>query len=294
MKKLFAILSALILVIGLTACSQTPKTEVKYLPLEVTHEMAPDYIVKYVYHYNEDWVQTGITTYINGELESETTYELDLEHNQITKMITTAPDGATAEIEYQNTFDEKGNLILQEQYAEGILVTVNEYTYDKDGNRLSQALKNPSNSSTNILTWDANGNLLRTESIIDAVGERPASHSWKDYTYDENGKEIKSVNYYNNGDDCMTAITEYDTQGRKVKQTSTNTLDGLESPNSVREYTYDGNTVTETAYEADGKVGFTATSTYDDAGNLLSSETVTEYSINRSTYTYQKVEVPVK
>lgn len=294
MKKVLIIALVTLLLLSLTACEQAPKIETKYLITEVVHEMSEDYVLKYVYHYDENWVQTGITTYLNGELNQELTYELDLENNQILKTIMTAPDGATAEIEYKNTLDDQGNLIIQEQYAEGTLVLRNTYTYDESGNRLSQTQENPSNSTTSIITYDANGNILRTESIVDAIGERPASHAWMDYTYDENGNEIKSENYYNNGDDVRTTVTEYDSQGRKVKSTATDSYSGADTIIETREYSYEGNTETETVYDENGTLVLTGIRIYDDAGNLLSSETISEYSTQRSTYTYEKVELPVE
>lgn len=298
MKKLSAMILALVMLQTLSACTQKQETEteVRYLPLEVTHDFSDDYVRKYVYHYDENWVQTGITTYLNGELESETTYELDLENNQILKMINTAPDGATAEIEYKNSYDAKGNLILQEQYAEGVLVTTNEFTYDKDGNRLSQAITNHSSGYTSIITYDADGNMLRTESIMEAIGDRPASHAWVDYTYDENGNQIKTVNYHNDGESYRTTVTEYDSQGRKVKSTASDSYSGEEVLDEIREFTYEDNTETEKVYDADGNLQLTGTKTYDDDGNLLISETLAAGSDRpqRSTYIYQKIETPEK
>jgi len=294
MKKLLALLLALSLLALLPGCTQPAEPEVKYFPLEVTHEMAPDYVLKYVYHYNEDWIQTGMTTYLNGELNQEVTYELDLENNQILKSIATAPDGATAEIEYRHTYDKNGNVLLTEQYAEGILALSTEYTYDSQGNRITHTQKNPSNGITTILTYDADGNILTNESIIEAVGERPASRAWMENTYDKNGNLIQSVNYYNNGEAHKTSVMEYDSQGRKIRETTTDTYEGVERLDSVREYTYDGKTEIELVYDANGNLQITGTRTYDNAGNLLSSESVSEYSTQRSTYTYQKVEIPAK
>ena len=296
MKKLTAILLALVFLLTLTGCETAPETEVKYILLEMTLEMSQDYTVKYVYQYDENWNQTHITTYINGELENETTYEIDPENGDILKLVTTSLDGSKVEIEYKNTYDEKGNLTLQQQYSDGVLAIYTEYTYDAEGDLLSMTQKNPSNASTSILTYDGDGHILRTENIMEAVGERAASHAWVENTYDENGNQIKSVNYYNNGEDCKTTVTEYDSQGRKVKSTTTDTYSGAEVLDEVREYTYDGNTETERAYDADGNLTLTGTRTYDDAGNLLVSESRSETtnSVTRTTYTWQKVELPVK
>lgn len=296
MKKLTAIALALVMLLALTACEKQPETEVKYLPLEVTHEMAPDYTVKYVYQYDENWNQTLFTEYVNDEPENETSYIMDLENKQILKIISTSPDGSTFEIEYKNTYDPKGNLILREQFSEGILAISTEYTYDADGNMLSITQKNPSNSSTSILTYDGNGHLLRMENIMEAVGERAASRAWTEYTYDENGNQIQSVNYYNNGENRTTQVTEYDDLGRKTKQVVTDDYGGTETIRNIHSFTWEGNTETETICGVAGNVLMTCTRTYDDAGNLLVSENnaTGDDFVQRTTYTWQKVELPVK
>ena len=296
MKKLTVALLSLLLIFSLAACETQPEAEIRFVPLEATHEMAPDYVLKYVYHYDENWTQTGMTTYMNGELSQKTSYELDPESKQILKMTATAPDGATAEIEYRHTYDENGNVILTQQYAEGILATTTEYTYDPDGNRLSQTQKNPSNGTTSTITFDSDGNILRSETVSEARGVRPASHSWVEYTYDGSGNQIKAENYYNNGDGCVTTITEYDSQGRKVKSTATDSFRGTPNLDETREYTWEGNTETEKVYSGDGTLQLTGTKTYDEYGNLLVSESVSALtgSVSRSTTTWQKIEVPGK
>ena len=90
--------------------------------------------------------------------------------------------------------------------------------------------------------------------------------------------------------------TEYDSEGRKIKSTASDSYSGKEVLDEIREFTYEGNTETETVYDADGTLTLTATRTYDDDGNLLVSESCAAGSDRpqRSTYTYQKVERPAQ
>lgn len=308
MKKFLIIALSILLAISLAACDDQPTpdvetspatetqgesmAEVKYIPLEITHELGQNYLLKYVYRYNESWVQTGVTTYLNGEFDSETVYELDPQTDQIVKLTSTGADGEVVEMDHKNTYDDQGNLISQDVYSEDILDSHITFTYDENGNRLSQKAQNYSTGTVYTTTYDASGNILRNEIKMDARGNIPASHSWTEYTYDENGNEIKAVTCYDTAEDNTTVLTEYDAQGRKLRSTSTKTSGGESTLTETREFTYGDNKETETVFDGNGNLLMTVTRTYDDAGNLLSSETVSDHSTNRTTYTYQKVELP--
>lgn len=299
MKKWISITLTLLIVFSLTACSQAQehKTETKYLPLEVVHEMAPDYVLKYVYHYDENWVQTGVTSYINDELDQELTYELDLEHNQILK-ITAVSGGITSVTEYKNTYDDKGNLICQESFTDGIAGSVIEYTYDADGKRTSQTTTTDHPTMglwINEVTFDTNGNILTMRSTMEGTESYPGSGTFVTYTYDEHGNQIESVQTgYTNDPGAVAGAGRTVSEVMDGKITKTTSYDPEGNVTETREFTWDGNVQTEKVYSSDGNLTLTGTRTYDDAGNLLISETVSEYSTSRSTYTYQAVELPVE
>lgn len=299
MKKLITITLSLLMVLSLAACSQAqePKTETRYLPLEVVHEMAPDYVLKYVYHYNENWVQTGVTSHINGELDRELTYELDPEHNQILKM-TAVSGGITSVTEYKNTYDEKGNLIKQESIVDGVAGSVIEYTYDADGNRLSQTTttEHPTTGLwINEVTFDAKGNMLTMSSTMGGTESYPGSGTFVTYTYDEYGNQIESVQTgYTNDPGAVAGAGRTVSEVADGKITKTTSYDPVGNVTEYREFTWKGSVQTEKVYNPDGTLVLTGIRTYDDAGNLLSSETISEYSSQRSTYTYEKVELPVE
>lgn len=302
MKKVISITLALLIVLSLTACSQAqePKTETKYLTTEVIHEMAPDYVLKYVYHYDENWVQTGATSYINDELDQEVTYELDLEHNQILKM-TTVSGGITSVTESKNTYDDKGNLIRQESFTDGVAGSVIEYTYDADGNRLSQTTttNHPAMGLwVNKHTFDADGNMLTMESTIEGTDSFPGSGTFVTYTYDEYGNQIESVQTGYTNDPGAVAVagrTISEVSNGKITKTTSYDPDG--NVTEYREFTWEGNVQTENVYDPNGTLVLIGTRTYDDAGNLLISESMSPDhpdSASRSTYTYQAVEMPVE
>lgn len=298
MKKLTAVILALVILLALTACAQEsePETEILYLCTEVVHEITPDHILKTVYHFDKNWSSLGYTSYMNDQLDQEVTYKYDEQGNTI--RMTAVSGGITSVVEYKNTYDENGNLIYRETFNDGVAGSVDEFTYDEEGNRISQTSTN--NHPTmglwiSAFTFDADGNMLSMSNTVEGTAEYPGHGTFVTYKYDEYGNQIESVQTgYTNDPGAVAGAGSTVSEVKDGKITKTTSYDPEGNVTEIREFTWDGNVQTESVYDPNGTLALTGTRTYDDAGNLLVSETVTEYSTQRSTYTYQKVERPAE
>ncbi len=300
MKKLTALVLALVMLLALSGCVQEEdvKTEVHYLCTEVVHEMAPGHVLKTVYHFDKAWSALGYTSYLNDEVDEEVTYEYD-EHGKTMRMTVVSGD-TTSVVEYQNTYDENGNLIHQESFTDGVAGSVIEFTYDEEGNRISQitTAEHPTMGLwISTFTFDADGNMLSMSNTAEGTAEYPGHGTFVTYKYDEYGNQIESVQTgYTNDPGAVAGAGRTVSEVKDGKITKTTSYDPDGNVTEIREFTWDGNVQTESVYHADGTLALTGTRTYDDAGNLLVSESRSALtdSVTRSTYTYQKVELPVK
>lgn len=290
MKKTTAILLAACLLLALVGC-EAP-TETKYFLTETLMEYGEGQSQRTVNHYTEDWTTSGYSVYLNGELDSETTIELD-EHGYALRATQTR-SGVTTVQEYKNTYDENGRRTRSETWNDGTLAYATDYTYE-DGHLASQRQVTATAGGDRIaeIRFTEDGKVL-SQKNIDPEG----NESGIDFTYNEDGNVILGVNYYmGDGKPCHTdTVTEYDDQGRQIKSTVT---DYDSEENVTRSYytlyTYDGSTEIAEVYQ-DEELSSRTVRTYDEAGNLISAET-TSYpgeGVMRLTYTYQAVQVPVK
>ncbi len=167
-----------------------------------------------------------ITEYTNNEFGKPTTMKLNIFAGDL----------------YGNAYDDKTNLVL-----------ATSYTYDKEGNEVSETY--PDNSITNF-TYDKLGRLLCTskqgkdEYGKDVTITTSQTYNWegktltktdgngntKNYVYDARGFLVKMVDSKGN-----TKAYYYDLAGRKIAEVSPNNYDeakALENLNRT-EYTYD-------------------------------------------------------
>lgn len=286
MKQLFAIMLALVLVLACVGC--TGETEPKYVMTESVYEFA-DQVQRTVYHFDENGTSTGYTVYTNDEVTQEVTMELD-EQGNICK-VTGVSGGVTSVEEYVNTYDEKGNLVKQETYADGTLTRTQETVYDAEGNRasLTQTTVTAMGEYINTITFNTDGKMLRMVNI-----SPDGSESGGDYTYDESGRKVKFVNYYLADGQRVTTetTTEYNSDGTVYREiivdydAQGNAVDGYET-----RYSYDGNTTTSQNYRDGVAEGAKTVVTTDDVGNTLSQEFIYENGeVTRFSYSWRKVE----
>lgn len=288
MKKLAALMICLVLL--LAGCAGQQETETKYILTQSVFDIAADYQQKTVYHFDENWNETGYTVYTNEEVEQEVTYTRDENDNLIMTMVS---GGQSSTVRNVYTKDADGKVLKLEMYQDDTLYSTTDYTYDADGICATQTQTNAMTGTVITISFTPEGKIL-SQDIIGMDGLQSGAA----YTYDESGNEIKMVNYYTaNGQPATTEnITEYGPDGRRIKVTTTDyDQEGNVTRSYYTEYTYDGNVETSQIIQ-DGEVTAKTVATYDDAGNLLVNEHYSPYSdfVSRFTYTYEAVELPVE
>ena len=133
----------------------------------------------------------------------------------VSKVTVIEEDGMpTNYVSEENTYDDNGNLLEHVTYStENEMKDKTEYQYDKNGYLIEKTETRSDGSWYNYkYTNDKNGNVIKESS-----GDTPAT----EYTYDSKNRE--------------TSMAEYDSNGRKVRWSTTT-------------YTADGNHSTEVSY----------------------------------------------
>lgn len=143
----------------------------------------------------------------------------------------------------REVYDDRGNLILEEEVVQGQIAQSTSYEYDQYGNLCT---------SENL---DGDG------AVIVLI--------YCEYTYDGEGNVLSRKEYVN-GDLVSWMEMEYDSENREVSSVHYN-ADG--SLNYTTSTAYEGNTETYINYDADGNTNLTQITVYDELGNVLSRET---------------------
>ena len=135
-------------------------------------------------------------------------------------------------IKYENTYDEKGNLIkIVERDMDYNSETVTEYEYDA----LNRPVKIIEDWRTTEKAYDEAGNVIK-ETITDDGG-----HTYiHEYTYDERGNKLTYSATFNGEDDVSEEYSyEYNDKGDIVKFTEIYSSSPEDSRDTLYEYTYD-------------------------------------------------------
>ena len=308
MKKLIAMMLALVMVLSLCACNKKDdgaaeeETETAYLLTEIvmttTDEDGKAHTMKANPEYDDDYNIVGLKSYEDDKLATETTYDRDFDKPLV--WLEYDEDGkVTDRTEY--TYDDKGNCLeSNSSYTDedGKTSTYKEVcTYDGDGNQLTRKYySNGELYSENTYTYTATGKVA-TETYIYSRGYE----SHYSYTYDEHDNLLKVEassyvetyeNVYENGklveakgyeDGELESYAKYDANGNVILKIYYD--DGAEEDRY--EYTYDENGKILKRVSKWGDGTDTVTYTYNSNGKI------TEYNYsnsdgdsNRMTYSY--------
>lgn len=113
------------------------------------------------------------------------------------------------------TYDENGNLLTQESSIPMANMTVRlEMEYDEKGNRIKTVQDNGYDIGTTTYTYDADGNLL-TETYHTKTGD---STSVTEYGYSDDGLIQTALIYESDGSYSGKRITTYDKAGNMLLQ----------------------------------------------------------------------------
>lgn len=269
MKKVFAMILSLTMLVGLTACGQS-----------VT---GGDTCAAYVQ------TQQVVELYAGEELLSETRteYTRDTAGN-VTEMNVYSNNKLTETEKLEET-DESGRPL---KFTVSELTTGQTFTktveYDEAGNEVKTTYwSGEVIYMGHTRTFDEAGNLLTLETVQPADG----IHSITTYTYNEDGT-LASMLVDMGSRGAMLTVYEYDDQGRCVKETA---YEGKTTSDPVRDVTeavYTEGKCTKTTTPVSGNTLASSTViTYDEAGNEISKEVYNDEGVLtiRTTATYQKL-----
>lgn len=258
MKKVLTLIAAVMLLM-LSACGR--KTETKYLQTSVTQEHFGNVTFRSEMEYNAEGRMTTMIQYVDGEEATRTSYS----YTENTVIMEITQDGESGTMKQVYEKDDAGNVIHAETYMDDELYYITDSTFDDKGNMLTSVQQTVSIGATYTTTNE----------------------------YDEKGNRIKMTFDYGNGAGAVNEMT-YDNEGNLLTSTA---YDLQGNVTSREEHTWD-----ETGAErirvcdADGNLTATTFVTYDEAGNMLTSETFDASGALtlRITYTYEAFEIPVK
>ena len=223
-------------------------------------------------------------TYDNGSWVQYTYIDSKMKYTTLTSSgeeTSTVYNNAFLPVSYTDEYGETTTYTYDDYWrvsTETVGTKTTEYHYDSDGN-LTSYTTDDTESNTSY-TYDSNNRVVREK-----VG-----NDYTYYTYDSNGNVLVSAtlkeNYegeiptaYDSSLTCFdTIVYTYDSSGRVLTETNSN---GESSA-----YVYDsvGNVTQETVTTIENSTPITKVTnyTYDDLGNLLTSQTGNE----NSSYTY--------
>ena len=259
MKKLILILLALTMLATFTACGKnggaSGETETKWLVESET----------YVY---KDSAWGTVTT--------------DFTYDEKGNLLTTSQMAGDEKMEAAYTYDKNG-FCTRIEMTQGITTMRYEITNNKNGNRTKTELYNGNLLMQSInYTYDDDGNLLTQEN---------ANSSYTmvtKYTYDEQGNMLTATTLVN-GTVSSKITLEYDSEGRQIRSVTT---DAKGNVTDTVDATFEGNVETQVAKDANGNVTGTTVKTMDEHGNVVAIEVSGTSNDYTYTATFISIEVP--
>ena len=246
-KTILLFVSVLLILCG---CATEKKAEQKFVVVAHSQEHLNDGIVTDTHNYSYTYNDVGVVLYSeyhhNGLLISKESYEYD-EFGNLVKAITESDGVVVDSSEYKYTMDEEGHILREENYWNGELYFVAEYTYDKKGKELTR------------------------EQTLFSGKEEP---DWRKYTkeYDQKGELIKETLHWNFNGEYI--VWDYEDE-LCVRQTAYKESNGMIEEYYVNTYDEKGNLIRESQYNAADKLVRYTEYTWDETGSV---QTRREYS----------------
>ena len=291
MKKLMAMLLALVMILSLCACDKKNSTEEEletaYLLTEIgatqTDSEGKTHSMRGTVEYDDDYNVIGTKTYEDGKLSMEITYDKDMDKP----------------------------LVEQEYDEDGKKADRTEYTYDANGNLLersgSRSIDGETTTVKEVFTYDANGNQLTEKSYSNGELEYEYTYTYTAFNKvatqirrDSDGDETHSTYTYDEHENVISCKTEYkysDGNNHSYEETYENTYEGDklvevkvytdEELESLTQYDANGNEILRVYYYGDdGKESSRYETIYDANGNVLKRIDKWGEETNITTYTY--------
>lgn len=203
------------------------------------------------HEYDSNGNLTHTKEYIEGELYSETEYTVGGGESSISKYTQYSDDGT----KFVNEYDENGNVIKLIDYdADGSVNSTSEsvYAQDSNGEWYEKSCTEMYKAGFKIESeYNEYGHNI-SRIIYNADGEITANDSWE-YTYDGDGYFV-TIKEYSFGklveESFYKMVTDGDETTNYPERVVSYNKDGGKT---VFVYDKDGNTVSETRYDASGK-----------------------------------------
>lgn len=281
MKRAFALLLALCLLLSLAACGEPEATKDrdKQTNSSQTSTTQPQELgTKTIYVL----VCQKTESYADGVLcysESITNY-YDA-NGLLTKQERTDKDGKTET--YTAELDKYGRVVSLTYAGEGITKSYT-YKYDRWGNVARERFDREVDYLNKSWTYDADGNLLNYEEkdLFTTISEQ--------YTY-ENGRLHSIVKYYGKTE-TGTRIYDYDEQGRVANISYYDPGEDTPWCSYVYSYSEDGLTTYADRKSKNPTLEQRLTTVVDAYGNIIREEDAEGGRTTVIEYTYQAIEVP--
>ena len=294
MKKVSVCIMIMVLLLSFCGCSQKEEALTTFIITENKQEFLEDGVItatdNCTYTYNEAGLTIYSERYQNDSLFSTTSWEYDEFGNPLK---ITAEGNDTVEIsEYKNTLDKDGRILRQEMYQNGKLMSVDAFTYDRNGNELTHEY-NWFSENEEMLEWRKYTKTYNSNGVLN----RKTLH-WNfnneyiiwDY---EDGLCVRQTSYESETDKIVEYwIYTYDEKGNQTRKSRYDEADNL---SYYTEYTWEdtGRVQTEMNYDADGtpRNHFTVF-TYDEYGNQIMQERYRDGEVYwRISNVYEQLEV---
>ncbi|MDE5598820.1 MAG: hypothetical protein K2J04_13450, partial [Lachnospiraceae bacterium] len=216
------------------------------------------------HEYDENGNEIKFVDY-NGDGSIDWMSEYEYDENSRKIYYRHESDGIVTETR-ENKYDEDGNIIKEirtfydSDTRQEKSQTIQEYTYDGNGNRIGYAINRYDEEEAYSLLWERKYDKDGRETAFYLYDNEKAASYQSESGYDENGRMINYTGYDKNGNVLVKRETEYDASGKVMRK---------------NEYDADGNLIRYFENEYDDFGSLTRQTMYENG--ILKSEKQTSY-----------------